>query len=127
MMSGLTVFDGKGDVIVWEARVKAKLVSKGYKSQLLDALKPPAPAQAQQGQPAPPDLRSAWEANVDKALGIILLYLEPDIAVQFQVATTPETLFKAIRDLYSPDIEQEIERLELAFADLTYDGQDPIE
>ena len=121
-MSGLSVFDGKGDVVAWEARIKAKLVSKGYKSQLLDALKPPAPPQPQQGQAPVPDLRPAWEANADKAVGIILLYLEPDIAIQFQAQGTPETLLRAVRDHYSPDIAQEIERLELAFADLEYDG-----
>ncbi len=82
-MSGLTSFDGKGDVHHWASNIKAKLISKGYKSQLLDANKPA-------NDPA----RSAWEKDADKALGIILTYLHPDLSAQFETSATSQTLIK---------------------------------
>ena len=69
-MSSINVFNGKEDVLGWLIKMKAKLISKGYKSVLNDAVKP-------QGA----DAKAAWEALADKAVGTILMYLSPEIAV----------------------------------------------
>ena len=34
-MSSIVEFNGSGDVIAWAAKVKAKLVAKGYKGYLI--------------------------------------------------------------------------------------------
>ena len=75
-MANITVFDGKGDVMSWEAKVRAKLISKGYKSQLVDINRPPALI----GNAPGPDLRAGWDKNANKAVGVIFMYLDPYIA-----------------------------------------------
>ena len=79
-MGSVNVFDGKEDVLGWLLKMKAKLISKGYKSVLTDVTRPGV---------ATVDARAAWNALADKALGIILLYLSSDIAVQFESKLTP--------------------------------------
>ena len=117
-MSGLTTFDGKGDVHHWAINIKAKLISKGYKSQLLDANRPP-------NNPAGP--RAAWDKEADKALGIILTYLHPDLSAQFETSVTPETLIRAVTNHFARDVAQEVNRLEEQLTNLSYDGSDPLE
>ena len=38
-MGSVNVFDGKEDVLGWLLKIKAKLISKGYKSVLTDITK----------------------------------------------------------------------------------------
>jgi len=115
MGTNIPIFNGSGDVVTWATRVKAKLISKGYKSQLLDGKRP-----------ADADARALWDTQADKALGTILTYMNPDVTVQFENATTPQTLMEAVVKHYSPDINQEIERLEGELRDITYDGEEPV-
>ncbi len=35
-MSSIINFDGKGNVINWETKIKSKLIAKSYKNQILD-------------------------------------------------------------------------------------------
>ena len=48
-----------------------------------------------------------------KAVGIILLCLFSDIAVQFKSKLTPQALIDAVKNHYVPDQQQEIDRLKL--------------
>ena len=114
-MSSILPFDGRGDVTAWMAKVKAKLISKGYKSHLRNENKPAAGAD-----------RVAWEANADKAVGIILTYLELYLANQFENKASLQELFEAIEVHYRPDLSQEIDRLEREFTNLSYNAEDPI-
>ena len=75
-MDSVNVFDRKEDVLGWLLKIKAKLISKGYKSVLTDVTRP--------GVDVAVDARAAWDALADKAVGTILLYLSSDIAVQFK-------------------------------------------
>ncbi len=119
-MSNLTTFEGKGDVQQWASNMRAKLISKGYKSQLLDANRP-------QGQDAAVVAeRKAWERDADKALGIILTYLHSDITTQFEDKLTPQTLLDAVKAYFTRDVNQEIIRLESELINITYNGSDPI-
>ena len=117
-MSYLVNYDGKGDILHWAANMRAKLISKGYKGQLLDVNRPG-------DNPAGP--RAAWDRDADKALGIILTYLHPDISSQFETKLTPETLMIALITHFSRDGDQEVIRLEAQLNNLSYDGSDPIE
>ena len=84
-MSYLVNYDGKGDILHWAANMRAKLISKGYKSQLLDV-----------GRAGNEDAKKIWDRDADKALGIILTYLHPHISSQFETKLTPETLMIAL-------------------------------
>ena len=64
-MGFVHVFDGKEEVLGWLLKLKAKLISKEYKSVLTDVTRPGVVAI---------DARAAWNALADKAVGIILLY-----------------------------------------------------
>ena len=101
-MTTIKEFDGTGDVTEWVTKVKAKLISKGYKLYLLDRSIPAAIG----------DGRTAWFKEADKALGVILTYLHPNISVLFADKETPQRLFEAIIEYYQPDEKHEIERLE---------------
>ena len=114
-MSAISTFDGSGDIVNWGAKIVARLISKGYKSQLADANRPA-------GDPA----RANWDAQADKATGVILTFLEPEIAVQFQAQNTPQTLLAALTAHFHPDLRQEVDRLENELTRLTYDGSDPV-
>ncbi len=39
-MTVVSIFEGKGNVITWAFKIKAKLIEKDYEEQLLDANKP---------------------------------------------------------------------------------------
>ncbi len=114
-MGSIEVFNGSTDVISWTAKVQAKLISKGYKLHLVDANRPAGEAAGM-----------AWDAQADKATGVILTYLDPYVAVSFEDRTTPQTLLAAIAAHYRPDQNQEIERLENELSDLSYDGSNPV-
>ncbi len=98
--------------------MKAKLIAKGYKAQLRDQNRLSSLALNAQGS----NLRTQWNNSADKALSMILMYLDSYVATQFEHLVTSQTLLEGVRGFYSPDIEQEIERLKLAFSDLAYDG-----
>ena len=115
-MGSMPIFDGSTDVNAWAYQMKAKLISKGYRSQLLDANLPGA---------AGAD-RDAWVLMQDKALGSIMTYLHPDISALFIAHLTPETLLTAIVTYYCPDQNQEIDKLENELISLTYDGTEPV-
>jgi len=68
-MGSIEVFNGSSDVMGWLSKVRAKLISKGYKQHLLDANRPADGAAA-----------GAWGAQADKAVGVILTYLDLYIA-----------------------------------------------
>ncbi len=70
--------------------------------------------------------RVAWNALADKALGTIMIYLTPDIVVQFDTKTTLQELLLAIAQQYTPDTQQEIDRLENSLNNLEYNGEDPV-
>lgn len=114
-MTSPSIFDGKSDVLEWLLKIKAKLISKGYKSQLLDI-----------NRPAQAEARTQWDALADKAVGTILMYLSPGVAMQFEDKLTPQILMEAIKTHYKPDESQEIERLEAELAGLKYNGEDPV-
>jgi len=114
-MSVISSFDGSGDVMSWSAQVRAKLIAKRYKNYLQDANKPVLDV-----------ARIAWKAQADKATGVILTYLNPDIAVQFEDKGTPQTLLESVIAYYHPDQRQEVDRLESELNTLTYDGSDPV-
>lgn len=114
-MSSIGEFKGGGDVVAWVAKIRAKLTSKGYRSHLLDANRPAA-------DPA----RANWDAQADKALGVIQMHLDPNIAAHFEDRVTPQMLLEAIIAHYRPDMRQEVDRLENELAQLTYDGTDPV-
>ena len=116
-MGSVNVFDGKEDVLGWLLKMKAKLVSKGYKLVLIDANRPGVAAV---------DARAAWDALADKAVGTILLYLSSDIAVQFESKLTPQALMDAVKNHYVPDQQQEIDRLEIELNNLSYAREDPV-
>ncbi len=113
MSANIPIFDGSGDVVTWASRIKSKLIAKGYKSQLSDG-----------NRPVGADVRAVWDAQADKALGTILTYMNPDVSVQFENATTPQTLIEAVVKHYSPDVNQEIERLESELRDVTYNSEE---
>ena len=73
----LSVFDGNGNVEDWIVQATNKLMSKGYKKQLKDELKP-------QGDPG-----VLWEGQADKAVGILFTYLSPALATAFASHETP--------------------------------------
>ena len=102
-MGFVNVFNGKEDVVGWLIKIKAKLISKGYKSVLTDITRPGVIAV---------EARAAWNTLADKAVGTILLYLSSDIAVQFENKLTPQTLMNAVKTHYMPDQQQEIDKLE---------------
>jgi hypothetical protein len=114
-MATITEFDGTGDVIAWALKIKAKLIAKGYKAYLEDKNKP---AEAKE--------LLVWNTMADKATGLILTYMNPNITVQFDDKTTPQSLVEAVVKLYCPDINQEIERLERELIQLTYNETDPV-
>jgi len=116
-MGSVNVFDGKEDVLGWLLKMKAKLISKGYKLVLIDANRPGVAAV---------DARAAWDALADKAVGTILLYLSSDIAVQFESKLTPQALMDAVKNHYVPDQQQEIDRLEIELNNLSYAREDPV-
>ena len=116
-MGSVNVFDGKEDVLGWLLKMKAKLISKGYKSVLTDITRPGVVAI---------DARAAWDALADKAVGTILLYLSSDIAVQFENKLTPQALMDAVKNHYVPDQQQEIDRLEIELNNLSYAREDPV-
>ena len=82
-MGSVSVFDRKEDILGWFLKIKAKLISKGYKSVLTDITRPGVVAV---------DARAAWDAFADKAVGTILLYLFSDIAVQLESKLTLQAL-----------------------------------
>ncbi len=108
-------FDGTGDVITWASKVRAKLIAKGYKSYLFDISKPKELK-----------VQLIWDVNVDKATGIVLTYLHPDIQMQFENQETPQSLIEAVVKRFCPDQQQEIDRLEKEFNELKYNGSDPV-
>ena len=114
-MATITEFNGTGDVIAWALKIKAKLIAKGYKAYLEDKNKP---AEAKE--------LLVWNTMADKATGLILTYMNPNITVQFDDKTTPQSLVEAVVKLYCPDINQEIERLERELIQLTYNETDPV-
>ena len=114
-MSTIATFRGSGNVNDWLVGMKAKLISKGYKSQLTDA-----------NRPSDREERKAWDVLADKALGTILMHLSPDIAEQFEDKQTPQLLINALKSHFSPDQHQAIERLEGELDRLTYNGEDPV-
>ena len=114
-MASVLVFEEKGDVVSWIAKMKAKLVSKGYKSHLLNSNRPQDGAE-----------RVNWDLNAEKALSAIQLHLHPDIVIHFENLVTPQTLLEGIRNFYLPDAAQKVERLEKEFMELIYDGIDPV-
>src|SRR5579875_866105 len=111
-MSQIPIFDGSGDVMIWKAQVKAKLVAKGYKKTLVAS---------QRAEPV-----REWDLLAEKATGIILTYLDPSIVDLFEAHASPEPLFNAIEAHYKLDERQAIDRLEGEFMSLTYDGSDPV-
>lgn len=115
-MSNIPAFNGTQDVVGWASMVRSKLISKGYKHQLLNASRPDVAGQAQ----------IAWDALADKATGMIQTYMDPNITMQFENKGTPQDLFEAVVSRYCPDQRQEIERLESELNNLTYDGTDPV-
>ena len=90
-------------------------MSKGYRSQLQNSNRPVNG----------PD-RVAWDMNANKAVGIMLTYIESHVVSQFEDKNTPQELFKAIEAHNSPDISQEIDRLEREFRNLSYNAEDPV-
>ncbi len=114
-MSSIEIFTSSTDVISWTAKVKTKLISKGYKQHLVDANRPAGEAPGM-----------AWDAQADKATGVILMYLDPYVAMSPEDHMTPQTLLAAITAHYQPDQNQEIEQLENEMSDLSYDGSDPV-
>ena len=84
--------------------MKAKLISKGYKSVLIDITRPGV---------VTVNVRAVQNALADKAVGTILLYLSLDIAVQFENKLTSQALIDAVKNHYVPDQQQEIDRLEI--------------
>jgi hypothetical protein len=114
-MTSIIEFDGTGDVITWASKVRAKLIAKGYKSYLFDINKPKELKE-----------QLIWDVNVDKATGIVLTYLHPDIQMQFENQETPQSLIEAVVKRFCPDQQQEIDRLEKEFNELKYDGSDPV-
>jgi hypothetical protein len=114
-MATITEFDGTGDVIAWAFKVKAKLIAKGYKTYLLDENKPKDQKELM-----------SWHATADKAIGLILTYMHPNVQVQFEDKVTPQTLIEAVVKRFCPDQQQEIDRLEKELNELKYDGSDPV-
>ena len=55
-MTSVPIYNGSDDVLGWIIKIKAKLISKGYKSVLTDSTRPAAA-----------DARTAWNALADKA------------------------------------------------------------
>src|ERR1700722_19125320 len=103
-MGSVNVFDGKEDVLGWLLKMKAKLISKGYKLVLIDANRPGVAAV---------DASAAWDAF-------------SDIAVQFESKLTPQALMDAVKNHYVPDQQQEIDRLEIELNNLSYAREDPV-
>ena len=91
--------------------------SKGYKLVLTDVTRPGV---------VTVDVRAAWNALADKAVGTILLYLSSDIAVQFKSKLTPQALMDAVKNHYVPDQQQEIDRLEIELNNLSYARKDSV-
>ena len=85
-MTSVPIFNGNEDVLGWIIKIKAKLISKGYKSVLTDANRPQAA-----------DARIAWDTLADKATSTIMLCLSSKVAVQFEDKVTPQTLIDALR------------------------------
>ena len=69
-MTSILIYNGSNDVLGWIIKIKAKLISKGYKSVLTDSIKPPAA-----------DAKTAWDALADKTVGTIMLCLFFKMAV----------------------------------------------
>ena len=69
-MTSVPIYNGSDDVLAWIIKMKAKLISKGYKSVLTDSTRPAAA-----------DARTVWDALVDKAVGTIMLCLSSKVAV----------------------------------------------
>ena len=82
-MGFVNVFDRKENILRWFLKIKAKLISKEYKSVLIDVTRLGVVAV---------DAKAAWNALANKAVGTILLYLSSDIAVQFESKLTPQTI-----------------------------------
>ena len=116
-MGSVNVYDRKEDILGWLLKIKAKLISKGYKPVLIDITRPGVVAV---------DARAVWNALADKAVGIILLYLSSDIAVQFESKLTPQALMNAVKNHYVSDQQQEINRLEIELNNLSYAREDPV-
>jgi hypothetical protein len=114
-MATITEFDGTSDVIAWAFKVKAKLIAKGYKTYLLDENKPKDQKELM-----------SWHATADKAIGVILTFMHPNVQVQFEDKVTPQTLIEAVVKRFCPDQQQEIDRLEKELSELKYNGSDPV-
>lgn len=117
-MATMTIFNGVEDVVKWAAVLKAKLIAKGYRSHLQDINRP-------NGIDAAGIAAAAiWDGNRDKALGMVMSAIDPDIMGLYVAMVTPETLIAAVVNQYRPNANQEIERLEREFKELTYNGID---
>ena len=114
-MSGITIFDGRQDVLTWSIQLKAHLKAKGFKNQLLDNTRP-----AQAG-----DAQTRWDELADKAVGTILMHIDASISEAYD-QQTPQPLLAAITAHYAATNEQMARRHEGKWELLTYDGTDPI-
>ena len=63
-MISVLIYNENNDILGWIIKIKAKLISKGYKSVLTDSTRPAAA-----------DARAAWHALADKTVGTIMLRL----------------------------------------------------
>ena len=117
-MTTINMFDGTGDVKKWAGMLTAKLIAKGYKNHLLDINRPNG------ADAAAIAAANTWDANRDKALGIIMMHMDLDIMGPYTGINSPEALLKAVVDHYKPHSDQEIDKLECEFKDLTYDEKD---
>jgi len=91
-MISVPIYNESDDVLGWIIKIKAKLISKGYKSVLTDSNRPMAA-----------NARTAWDALADKTVGTIMLCLFSEVAVQFEDKVTPQSLIDALRSHYMPD------------------------
>jgi hypothetical protein len=117
-MTTTNIFNGAGDVVKWAATLTAKLIAKGYRSHILDANRPVGADAA--GIAA----IVVWDTNRDKALGMVMSAIDPDIMGLYVALVTPETLIAAVVNQYRPQANQEIDRLEREFKGLTYDEKE---
>ncbi len=116
------IFNGKKNVIHWIRFIEAKLTAKGYKSQLQDVNR----LEPTEFNKNSLNLRVEWNNNADKTVGIILMHLNSDLMMLFEHFETLQKLLNKIKEFYPFNIECEIEKFELVFSELTYEGQDPV-
>ena len=115
MGAKVPVFDGTSDVLHWAYMIKAKLMAKGYNRHLQNVNKPNNANE-----------QAVWNAKVDKAIGMIMCHLHPEVMLLFESYGTPQTLLEAVVAMYSPDQNVLIDKLENEFMELSYDGTDPV-